>query len=251
MTQKPTKWAKTLVIVGPTASGKTSVSIEIARKLGGEIISADSRAIYKGMDIGTAKPDIVEQAGISHFGIDLVDPDERFTVADFKEYAEAKIDEILARGNLPIIVGGTGLYVDALIYDYNFNDEVKASQSDRQHLEHKFYTVGITTDREELRERIHLRALQMFDSEIVRETKALASKYDFSLQSMRSNIYPIVWSMIQGEVSREEAIRLFEFDDWHLAKRQVTWHKRNPHIGWAERDKLADLVYKNIDLLRA
>jgi tRNA dimethylallyltransferase len=244
-------WSKTLVIVGPTASGKTGVAIQIAKKLGGEIISADSRAIYKGMDIGTAKPTPEEQGGILHFGIDLVNPDERFTAADFKQYAEEHIREILARGNLPIVVGGTGLYVDALIYNYNFNVQAKRNKTDREQLEHNFYTVGIKTDRVELRERIHERAIQMFDNKIVQETERLAAKYDFNLQSMRSNIYPIVWRMIQGEISREQAIREFELDDWHLAKRQITWFKRNPGIDWASRSQIVNLVYKNVAFLRA
>ena len=87
-----------IVIVGPTGSGKTGVAIEIAKEIGGEIISADSRAIYKGMDIGTAKPTTEEQNEVPHFGIDLVEPGERFTVADWKAYAEQKIEEIRARG---------------------------------------------------------------------------------------------------------------------------------------------------------
>ena len=123
---------KVIVIVGPTGSGKTGVSLEIAKAVAShstafsyktvEIISADSRAIYKGMDIGTAKPTIKEQEVAKHWGIDLVEPGERFTVFDWKKYAEEKIKEIYSRGNLPIIVGGTGLYVDALVYDYQFSD---------------------------------------------------------------------------------------------------------------------------------
>ena len=110
-----------LVILGPTGSGKTGVSIELAKALNGEIVSADSRAIYKGMDIGTAKPSIEERQGVPHYGLDLVEPGERFTVADWKSYAESKIKNIEARGKTPIIVGGTGLYIDALIYDYHFH----------------------------------------------------------------------------------------------------------------------------------
>ncbi|MCL2001871.1 tRNA (adenosine(37)-N6)-dimethylallyltransferase MiaA [Candidatus Saccharibacteria bacterium] len=241
---RPNNWSKILVIVGPTASGKTGAAIEIARQLGGEIISADSRAIYKGMDIGTAKPSAEEQGGIPHWGFDLVNPDERFTVADFKTYAETKIQEILARGNLPIVVGGTGLYVDALIYNYNFSEQAKKTQSDREQVEQRFYTLGIKTDRDELRERIHTRAIQMFNNKIVQETEALARHYDFRLQSMRSNIYPIVWRMIQGETTREQAINEFELDDWHLARRQITWFKRNQSIVWVPRDEIVNLVSK-------
>ena len=130
-----------LVIIGPTGSGKTGLAIEVALELqsrgrfsGCEIISADSRAIYKGMDIGTAKPMPDEMQGVPHWGIDLVEPDERFTVVDFCNYARQKIAEIRERGHLPIIAGGTGLYVDALVYDYQFNDVVKNNYSDREQM---------------------------------------------------------------------------------------------------------------------
>jgi len=109
-----------VVIVGPTASGKTGLSIKLAKQFGGEIISADSRAVYRYMDTGTAKPTIDEQDGVPHWGIDLVDPGDTFTAADFKVYAESKIDEIRARGKIPFLVGGTGLYVDSVLLDFSF-----------------------------------------------------------------------------------------------------------------------------------
>ena len=112
--------APLVVIVGPTASGKTGAAIALAEKYDGEIICADSRTIYKGMDIGTAKPSLDEQARVPHWGLDLVQPGERFTAADFKRYAVEKIDEIRARGKVPFLVGGTGLYVDAVVLDYQF-----------------------------------------------------------------------------------------------------------------------------------
>ena len=97
---------KVVVIVGPTASGKTALGIEVANAYNGEIISADSMQIYKDMDIGTAKPTKEEQAQAVHYLVDFVAPNERYSVADFKKDAEAKIEEILAKGKLPIIVGG-------------------------------------------------------------------------------------------------------------------------------------------------
>lgn len=109
-----------IVIVGETASGKTGLAIELAQQFNGEIIAADSRTIYKGMNIGTAKPDAVEQAAVPHHLIDVVNPDQPFTVADFKRLAEAKIAEITARGKIPFLVGGTGLYIDAVIYNFSF-----------------------------------------------------------------------------------------------------------------------------------
>lgn len=109
---------KLLVIVGPTASGKSALAIKIAKKYKGEIIAADSRTVYRDMDIGTAKPTKKDQAEAVHWGIDLIDPGQRFTAHDFKCYAEAKIKEIQARGKMPILVGGTGLYIDSILFDY-------------------------------------------------------------------------------------------------------------------------------------
>jgi tRNA dimethylallyltransferase len=113
-----------IVIVGPTASGKTSLAVEIALELGGEVISADSRAIYGGMDIGTAKPTADDMRGVTHWGIDIVEPGESFTAADFKKYADAKIKDVMSRGKVPILVGGSGLYIDAVVYDYEFGGDV-------------------------------------------------------------------------------------------------------------------------------
>lgn len=112
--------APLVVIVGETASGKSDLAMFIARKFDGEIIAADSRTIYKGMDIGTAKPTADDQALIPHHLLDVVEPGERFTAAQFKEAATDFISEIWSRGHLPIMVGGTGLYVDAVIYNYDF-----------------------------------------------------------------------------------------------------------------------------------
>ncbi len=115
-----------VVIAGPTASGKTSLAIKIARKFNGEIICADSRTVYKGMDIGTAKPTREEQSAVPHWGIDLVEPGERFTAADFQEYTYQKIAEIRSRGKLPILVGGTGLYIDAVVEGFEFGGDADA-----------------------------------------------------------------------------------------------------------------------------
>ncbi len=114
--------SKVVVIVGPTASGKTALSIELAKKINGEIVSADSMQIYKDMDIGTAKVTKEEADGIKHYLIDCVSPDERYTVSDFKKDAEKAIEEILSKGKTPIVVGGTGLYVNSLIYGIEYQE---------------------------------------------------------------------------------------------------------------------------------
>lgn len=128
--QKP----KIIVIAGPTASGKTALSIALAKKINGEIISADSMQIYKYMDIGTAKPTKEEMSGIKHYLLDFVSPDERYSVADFKKDAENAIGEILKKGKTPIVVGGTGLYIDSLIYGIEYPD-IKFDEDYRNFLE--------------------------------------------------------------------------------------------------------------------
>ena len=275
-----------IVIVGPTASGKTGIAIKLARKFGGEIISADSRAIYKYMDIGTAKPTIEEQKQVKHWGIDLVDPDERFTVADFQKYANEKIADIRSRGKIPFLVGGSGLYIDSVVYDYEFGDDVDKDlraelddmsieelqeyckmnninlpengknkrylvreiersgivKDNRKQMRTDVIVVGITTDKETLQKRITDRAEQMFNGCIEDETKILAAKYSFELESMKSNIYPIVWQMINGEISRDEAVFFFQTDDWHLAKKQMTWFRRNPKITWLPLNEIENYI---------
>ncbi len=106
---------KIIAVVGPTASGKTALAIALAKKFNGEIISADSRQIYRGMDIGTAKPTRAEQRAVPHHVIDIRDPNESYTVAEFQHDAIAAIHAIIARGRLPMLVGGTGLYVKAVV----------------------------------------------------------------------------------------------------------------------------------------
>jgi tRNA dimethylallyltransferase len=125
------KQAPLIVIVGPTASGKSNAAMELARKFNGEIICADSRTVYKGMDIGTAKPSIEDQHEIKHHLLDVVTPDQVFTAADFKAQALRTIDDIARRGKLPIMVGGTGLYVDGVIFDFAFLPPVATPERER------------------------------------------------------------------------------------------------------------------------
>ncbi|MER1985535.1 MAG: tRNA (adenosine(37)-N6)-dimethylallyltransferase MiaA [Solibacillus sp.] len=112
-----------IAIVGPTASGKTAYSIQLAKELDGEIINGDSMQIYKGMDIGTAKITEQEMDGIPHHLLSIKEPTEGFSVAEYQTLVRAKIDEVRARGKMPILVGGTGLYVQAVLFDFQFTDE--------------------------------------------------------------------------------------------------------------------------------
>lgn len=141
MPSKAEQISNLLVIVGPTAVGKTALALDLARRFGGEIVSADSRQIYRGMDIGTAKPTREEQSLAPHHLMDIVAPDEPYTLAQFQADAYAAIDGILARGKLPLLVGGTGLYVRAVVEGLRIprvppNKELRAqlARQDRQAL---------------------------------------------------------------------------------------------------------------------
>jgi tRNA dimethylallyltransferase len=309
-----------IVIVGPTASGKTSLAIKIAQEFDGEIISADSRAIYRGMDIGTAKPTGAEQKQVKHWGIDLVEPDERFTVADFQNYANEKIREIRARGKIPILVGGSGLYVDSVVFNYEFGnfsarhpelgsgssknksvwipgqarndarsdfdpvlrekldkmsitelqnycesnnillpensknkrylvraiERQNAPRNNRKQVREDCVIVGIETDPKILRQQIGERIQDMFNNGIEAETEKLIKKYPLTIEAMKSNIYPIVAKLLDGKITRDEAIKLAEIDDWHLAKKQLTWFRRNPAIKWLPLNKAENYLWEYV-----
>ena len=133
-----------IVIGGPTASGKTALSVELAKQINGQIVSADSMQIYKEMNIGTAKVTKEEMQGIKHYMIDIVSSDERYSVADFKKDAESAIEEIIKNGYNPIIVGGTGLYVNSLIYNINY-PELEFDKEYREYLEKRANEEGLET----------------------------------------------------------------------------------------------------------
>ena len=166
---------KLLVIIGPTAVGKTKLSIELAKRFNGEIISGDSMQVYKGMDIGTAKIKKQEMEGVPHYLLDIKEPDEPFSAAEFQKRANTCIEDIQNRGKLPIIVGGTGLYIQSVIYDYHFS-EAPSDPLYREKLEKQVKEEGIEPVFDQLRsvdpesaKRIHpnnvrrvIRALEIF-----------------------------------------------------------------------------------------
>ncbi len=209
-----------IVIVGETASGKTALGIKLAQKFNGEIICADSRTVYKHMDIGTAKPTKTEQRLVRHHLIDLVEPNEKYNVAMFKHDALAAIEDITGRGKLPIIVGGTGLYVDAVIFDYDFDSKTMSD------LRPNTLLIGVQRARSDLKERITRRIEKMIDDGFVEEVKMLGDKYSWQNEAMKSTSYRAFEQYTKGEVSLEEAKQQFVRNDILFAKRQRTWFKR-------------------------
>ena len=269
-----------VVITGPTASGKTSLAIRLAKRYNGEIICADSRTIYRDMDIGTAKPTMAEREVVPHWGLDLVSPGETFSAAQFKEYALQKISEIRSRGCLPFLVGGTGLYIDAVIFNfqfgappdpslrhelekrtvaelqyycYKYNIKLPENNQNKRYLiraieqksknnRYNFMTrdnsivVGIATNKEILRTRIMLRSEQLFSNNVVDEAIRLSRKYGWDNEAMTGNVYPLVREFLNKNITESELKRQFVVADWQLAKRQMTWLRRNPFIMWATLD---------------
>ena len=267
-----------VVIVGPTASGKTNLAVDLAELYDGEIVCADSRTVYKNMDIGTAKPSEEDRRRVHHWGLDLVEPNKKFSAADFKTYADNAIADIRRRGKVPFLVGGTGLYIDAVIFNFQFG--VQADEGMRRSLEglsvaelihycdknniilpenrkNKRYLirtiersgenlkrqyspidntiiVGIATNKQTLHTRIDTRSEQFFSHNVVGEAMKLGKKYGWDSEAMTGNIYPVVRSVIDGTVTIEDAIKKFQLSDRSLAKRQMTWFRRNPYIVWCK-----------------
>lgn len=262
-----------IVLVGETASGKTALSIELAKQFGGEIISADSRAVYRGLDIGTAKPTSEEMDDVPHHLIDVIDPDQAFSVAEFKRLALRAIDEISARGHIPMIVGGTGLYVDAVVYDFAFRGgpnielrrqleqlsieelqrilldkglplpenernprhliraiETEGATADRGELRQNTLMMGLTIDREALKEKLVKRVDLMVGQGFVEEVQRIADRYGWDVPALQAPGYKAFRKYLAGECTLEEAKTLFVRNDYQLAKRQRTWFKRDANI---------------------
>lgn len=196
-----------IAVVGATASGKTGLSIELAKRHNAEIISCDSMQIYRGMDIGTAKPDEEEMAGIAHHMIDIVNPDESFSVADFVPMAHKAAEEIVKRGKLPIAVGGTGLYADSFLKDVDF-EKNDTSEELRARLQEELEKFGAEHMAERLKsidpvsaQRIHpnnhrriIRAIEFYEM-----TGKPISKHQEETKKKQSR-YALLWFMIEHDM---------------------------------------------------
>jgi tRNA dimethylallyltransferase len=279
-------------VVGPTASGKTELALRLAKRYDGWLIGADSRQVYKELEIGSAKPPghwaeheaetVYLVQGIPHFMVDIISPDHAFTVADFVTLAEQAIATTRQHHKLPIVVGGTGLYIDALIFHLQLprvppnpalrNELDKLSEKElRQRLREKDpksearikdkrrliralevvaatgkpfvwqprypkppegLILGVELPRDKLYERIDARVEEMFQSGIVEETRLLTSAYDVSLPSMSSLGYAEIAECLEANISLEEAKKHLKIATRRLAKRQLTWTRRNQYIEW-------------------
>jgi tRNA dimethylallyltransferase len=288
-----TQLPKIVVILGPTATGKSDLAVTIAKKWNGEVISADSRQVYRGLDIGAGKITKKEMRGIPHHLIDVLDPTLVYTVEDFRRDGEQAINDVLSRGKLPIICGGTGFYIDALVYGEQFPDvppnpplrailaqktceelmnEVqrldprRAKSLDpqnkvriiraieiiralgvvprmKQKTKYETLFIGLTADKETLRERIHKRLVRRMKKDaMVKEVAKLHKKglpwkrlHDLGLE------YRYAALLLQEKISKEEMMEQLENEIARFSKRQMVWFKRNNKIKWFPLDKLSKI----------
>ena len=269
-----------IVIVGPTGIGKTKLSIELAKRLDAEIINGDSVSIYKDLDIGSAKPTIDEREGIPHHLIDIREVDEDYTVFDYQRDVRQKIDEITLRNKRVIIVGGTGLYIKAGLYNYTFtegttynqyedmtNEEIlnrikkfKVTETpdvnnrkrlvrllnkvennedlthNKDELLYNIKTIGLTTPREVLYERINKRVDIMLNNGLLDEINKLKDKYKNS-RILNSGIgYKEFYDYLYNNKSLEEVVEEIKQNSRRFAKRQYTFFKHQFDTTWFDVD---------------
>ena len=281
-----------IVVAGATATGKTEFAIRLAEAISREgrpveIISADSRQVYRGLDIGTAKVGTTDRARIPHHGLDLVDPDQRFTVADFVDHARMVLDDLGRRGGVAIIAGGTGLYLRAVGRGID-TDSLPSDPTVRARLEAELQAdglvplserlqaiaptlasrvalknprrvvralemaelggdmlppeprgypgpvtwLGLTVDPGPHAERALARARAQFDAGLLEEAKALRERFDPSLPAFSAIGYREAWAVIDGALTREQAIELDAQRNVAFGKRQRTWFRSEPGITW-------------------
>jgi len=265
-----------VVVVGETASGKSALALELAEQFNGELICADSWTVYQGFDVGTAKPTQDEQARIPHHLLNVADPREGFSAVIFKRLALAAIADIAARGKLPIMVGGTGLYIDSVLYDYGFlppsdpglrtelntldlnalhgraqelgldttgidlqnkrrvirlieNNGVRPSKGK---LRENTLVLGMSVERDELRDRIEARVDAMLVQGLEAEVQKLFEAYGWEAEPMKGIGYREWREYFAATQSLEQTRERIIKGTMDLAKRQRTWFKRNDSIQW-------------------
>lgn len=308
---------KLIILAGPTASGKTSVSIDLAKRIGGEIISADSMQVYRGMDVGTAKIKADEMQGVKHYLINVLDPTEDFNIVKFQDMVKYSIEEIKRNGHIPILVGGTGFYIQSVIYDIDF-DTQDDNGDIRKALEEEYDKMGadfmyeklkkidsvsaenihknnkkriiraieyflinnalisahnesqrkkdspydfrffvLNPPRDILYDRINQRVDKMVEEGLVREVKGLKNA-GLSIEniSMQGIGYKEILEYLDGEITLDEAIDNIKQNTRHMAKRQVTWFKREKDViyinpfEFENNEKIVDYMVEKIDMER-
>ena len=233
----PPKNGEVIVIAGPTASGKTSLAIELALKFNGEVISADSRQVYRGLDIGSGKVTQNEMKGIPHHLIDILDLGQKYSVGRFQQDALSLIKQIEFRGRIPIICGGTGLYIESVVEGYDLGSKNKNS---KKGYDNKFKVYLLDWPRSELRQRISDRVDQRMEQGMLEEVQNLISsgvdpkwllslglEYRYLTEYIINHLTPSPSPAAEGGNSDlDEMIAKLKFKIYQFAKRQDTWFRR-------------------------
>ena len=275
---------KLIAIVGPTCVGKTKLSVELAKKLNGEIINADSTQVYKELDIATAKIKEEEKEGIPHHLFDIKEITDNYTVYDYQKDCRNEIDEIIKKGKTPILVGGTGLYIKAALYDYKFEEEnnnyddykdysneelynklkeidkntnihpnnrkrivralnyynnTKNILSNKEQTDKLLYDtvfIGLTTNRDNLYNRINKRVDVMLQNGLIEEAKKIYKKNIRTKAVLTPIGYKELFEYFDGNKTLEESIELIKQRSRRYAKRQYTWFNNKMNINWFDVD---------------
>ncbi|CAD2076587.1 tRNA (adenosine(37)-N6)-dimethylallyltransferase [Phocicoccus pinnipedialis] len=224
---------KIIVLVGPTAIGKTELSIEIAKQYNMEVISGDSMQIYKGMDIGTGKITVNEMDGVTHHLIDVITPEEIYSVAEFQKTVKSLIQDSYERGKTPFIVGGTGFYIQALLYEFKFD---KDHETDTK-IKYDALVIGLNRDRAKLYEIINARVDDMFEAGLEEEVRELYGKYAFSYTANGAIGYKEFLPYFDGEITIDEVKKNIQKNSRNYAKRQLTYFRNKLPVTWFDKDK--------------
>ncbi len=235
---------KIVVVLGPTASGKSNLAIKIAQKFKGEIISSDSRQIYKELNIGSNKINKKEQNNIKHYLLNIIKPNKKYNLFNWQKDAFKAINKIHKKNKLPIIAGGTGLYISSILQNYQL------SESKTSECPYDFLIFGINPNRKNLYKKIDSRVKEMIKKGLLKEVKKIYKKYNNKKLISLSGIgYKEIISYLEKEITLEEAIKLIQKNTRNYAKRQVTWFKKmekeNLKIHWNKNNNTIEKMIKN------
>ncbi|MDP7069017.1 MAG: tRNA (adenosine(37)-N6)-dimethylallyltransferase MiaA [Candidatus Peribacteraceae bacterium] len=230
-----------IVILGPTASGKTTFSVELAKwlkqefKKDTEVINADSRQLFRNMDIGTAKVSEEEMQEVPHHLLDVLDPNDEINVAWYKDKAEAAADDILRRGNIPLLVGGSMLYIASVTDGLTFDESVRSElRSPEASCKYDLLVLGLGKDRSEIINRINVRTEKLFESGWIYEVKSLVDQgYTKTDPGIKACGYREIIDFLNLDTSDEDKLReSIAAKTRQYARRQMTWWKGDTRIHW-------------------